>query len=90
MGVCLEHENGRICSPVAFLGKRSGKMLQLPGFFTRGSPSKMQRAVFQPILENAASYAVHFLFGVSIVLLAIGLITGGAPQDGKLRCCFVS
>ncbi len=48
----------------------------------------MQPQSFSRFLKTLPAMQFHFLLGVSIVLLAIGLITGGAPQDGKLALLF--
>ncbi len=46
-------------------------------------PAKCNRSLSADSLKTLPAMQFHFLFGVSIVLLAIGLITGGAPQRRK-------
>ncbi len=48
----------------------------------------MAPQTFARFLRSLAAIQVHLLFGVAIVLLAVGLITGDAPKDGKLAILF--
>lgn len=48
----------------------------------------MKSQSFSRFLRTQPAIQFHLLFGVSIVLLTIGLIAGGAPKDGKLALLF--
>lgn len=52
----------------------------------------MELQTFGQFLRSLAAVQVHLLFGVAIVLLTVGLITGNAPKDGRLALlfCFVA